>query len=445
MQRRTLFKYGVGCGVAAAISVPFLNTNASTPAVTVLTPKKSVTWADYLGVNAHFLWFQPDNYTQQIQQLKTLGLKWVRIDIHWAFHEAEPGKWQLDMVDKMMSIVAANNLKVMVYLVGSAPFASSAPAGAPYNDQYPPKDPEVFADRIAMLAKRYPQVSVWQIWNEPNILLFWRPSEDPVAYDKLFRSSVTALRKAVPDKPIAMAGMAYYSQMPVRGGLMLEELGKLGSFSLNTIVAYHPYSEFPEGDIPADQDFIARVNTLNPRLRSAGVKDIWATEFGWSSYNGPKEMQALIGESGQADYLLRRLAIMSTQDFDRIFLFALSDLDSRASVRDQSYGLLRTDLKQKPAYQALRRFLTLMGTQVTPTAPVNAKADATGLYSISWLRDNTRKLWLFWGATATTATVSGVSRGTLHDPLSGQIQKLTAQAGVLRVPVKTSLQILELD
>ena len=132
----------------------------------------------------------------------------------------------------------------------------------------------------------------------------------------------------------------------------LDELGKLGAFKLGAIVAYHPYSLSPEGDDPKARDFVLRAQQLNSRLRAMKVAGIWATEWGWSSYAGPKEEQPIIGQDGQADYILRRLALMSAMDYDRIFLFALSDLDERASVRDRSYGLLDIQGNPKPAYRA---------------------------------------------------------------------------------------------
>ena len=46
---------------------------------TRLTAARPVVWRDFLGVNAHFLWFTPAQYQGQIQQLKALGLEWVRV------------------------------------------------------------------------------------------------------------------------------------------------------------------------------------------------------------------------------------------------------------------------------------------------------------------------------------------------------------------------------
>lgn len=184
---------------------------------------------------------------------------------------------------------------------------------------------------------------------------------------------------------------------------------------------------------------------INGGLRGAGVKQIWATEWGWSSYAGPEEAQAIIGVSGQADYTLRRLALMSALDFDRIFLFNLSDLDARASVRDQSYGLLDLDGNPKPVFTALKHFLRVTGPSLAPANPpafANAPRD---LYSVAWKRTDGRRLLMVWSASAGKLGLRGVRQATLHDPLSGTEQNLAADSGTLTVPLKPSLQLLVLD
>ena len=406
-----------------------------------LKAPRTVEWRDFLGVNAHFLWFTPEQYRQQMQQWKALGLDWTRVDLHWDRHEPEQGQYRLGELDGVVKQLQQEQLKSVFYLVGSAPHATSAPAGSPTPDQYPPKDPQLFADAMSMFAKRYPSVDAWQVWNEPNLPSFWRPHEDPIGYGRLLQVTAPALRQAAPGKPVVMAGMAYYSQMPVKGGLMLEELGKLGVQQLGTVVAYHPYSQEPESDEPGANDFILRAQQLNATLRSVQVPGIWATEWGWSSYAGPKELQEIIGTEGQADYLLRRLALMSALDYDRIFLFALSDLDSRASARDQHYGLLDLQGQPKPAYRALKRFLKISGPRLEPSDPPTLAANLDDLYSIAWKRSDGRNLWLFWSASGAEVQLTDVTRAVLHDPLTGDKQILEDPNG-LRFKGKPSLQML---
>jgi beta-xylosidase len=436
-QRRMHLQWGAALA-ASTVVVPASALNwpwKRAPAVE-LRPQRAVVWQDFLGVNAQLQWFKSEVARLQVTRLKALGLSWVRLALHWMLLEPEPGQLKLEGTDRMMALVKEAGLHSIVYMVGSPTYASSAPKGGAYADKYPPRDPQLYAQRIAAAAKRYPDVDVWQVWNEPNIPAFWQPRIDPEGYAKLLLPAVKALREAAPAKPVAMAGMAYYSQMAGREGLMLEELGKLGAYQLNLIVAYHPYTDEPEGGDKGSRDFLERARLINARLRSVGVKQVWATEWGWSSYDGPKEEQPIIGEQGQAEYTLKRLALMAALDYDRVFLFALSDLDERAGVRDRRYGLLRENGEPKPVYHALSRFLSTCGPKLLPDAPPPIKG------SVAWQRPDGQRLCMLWADEPQTITLSQARQGTLHQPLSGQQSACTAQADGLTVKVGTTLQIL---
>lgn len=419
-----------GCGLSQPQAEP-----------TQLKAQHPLVWKDFLGVNAHFLWFTPEQYREQMRLFRELGLEWTRVDLHWDRHEPQEGRYRLDELDQLVADMQQQQLKSLFYLVGSAPHATSAPAGSRTPDQYPPRDPRVFAERMAMLARRYPSVDAWQVWNEPNLPSFWRPHEDPEGYAQLLLVSTQALRQVVPDKPVVMGGMAYYSQMPVKGGLMLESLGKLGVQQLRTVVAYHPYSQEPESDEPGVSDFVLRSQQLNATLRGVQVPAIWATEWGWSSYRGPKELQRIIGDQGQADYVLRRLALMSALDYDKVFLFALSDLDSRATARDQYYGLLDLQGRPKLVYLALQRFLKLTGPRLQPDDPPALASVPDDLYSVAWRREDGKRVWLFWSASGAPLHLPQVTDADLHDPLDGSHIGLNAADGV-RLQGKPSLQML---
>lgn len=417
------------------------------PEAIELKPMRPVVWADWLGVNTQFQWFPPDVARRQAERLKALGLRWVRQGLHWMLMEPQEGKLELEAIDQAMALVKAAGLRNITYVVGTPRFASSVERGDKYEqyfDKFPPRDPRVYAQRLMQLARRYPQVDVWQVWNEPNILAFWAPKADPEGYGKLLLPSVQALRAAVPGKPVAMAGMAYFSEMYGRKGLMLEAMGRLGAFNLDLIVAYHPYTAEPEGAAGGVRDFLRHVTHAHHWLRAAQVKQIWATEWGWSSYDGPQEEQPLIGEQGQADYTLRRLALMAALDYDRVFLFTLSDLDARASVRDRRYGLLRENGDPKPVYHALQRFLAVCGHRLEPDAPQRLGDERPqGLVSISWKRADGRKVWMGWASEPGPVILTGVREAELHHPLKGTQRTIKATTGRdLVVPVDTALQIV---
>jgi beta-xylosidase len=441
--RRACLLGGLGLGLSACAQAGW---PWSSVAPLALRSPRTIVWRDFLGVNAQFQWFDPRVAKVQLARLQALGLNWVRLGLHWMLMEPKEGDFQLGPIDQMMAMVKAAGLHNITYVVGTPRFASSVDKGDRYEqyfDKFPPRDPALYAQRMAMLAKRYPQVDVWQVWNEPNLIGFWAPQPDPVAYGKLFLPTYQALRAVAPDKPVALAGMAYFSEIDKRGGLMIQELGKLGAFNLQPIVAYHPYTASAEGSEGDPRDFVKRVVPAHQWLRAAGVKQVWATEWGWSSYAGPKEEQPIVGEDGQADQTLRRLALMAALDYDRVFLFTLSDLDARATQRDQHYGLLRLDGEPKPVYHALQRFLQICGPQLAPDAPPDVSGEPPeGLIRIGWRRADGRRLAMVWAAKAGALQLKGWRKATVHNPLDGKQETVAPDAGSLRVAVATSLRIV---
>ena len=446
--RRTVLLFAAGALllVAACQSQPL-------PPLALKAPR-AVVWNDFLGVNAQFHWFPPEVYKRQMQALHALGLSWVRLGLQWELLEPEPGKFRYDVLDPIVDAMRDDGLQPEVYLVGSASFATTAPASArEFRDQYPPRDDDEYARTLAGLAQRYPSVAAWQVWNEPNLPGFWRPHEDPDGYARLFLASAKALRAAVPDKPVVLGGFAYFGEMGVLGGSMIDAIAAraLAAQANSTlpqidppVVAYHPYTLYPEGSKPTSREFLDKSNKLNAHLRTLGVKQIWADEWGWSSYAGPKEEQPIIGSDAQADFLLRRVALTSALDFDRVFLFTLSDLDQRASVRDRSYGLLDLAAQPKPAYLALQRFLAITGPRLEP-ADTPAFTDApSGLIGIAWTRADGHRLLMFWAADAGEVKLTQIPRATLHDPLADTHKELVAaNDGALHVPVTSRLAMLE--
>jgi len=430
--------------VMTAVGTSLLITLGSTgaEAETVLRAQRTVTWKDFLGVNVQFHYFTPDIYQKQMTRLDQLGLKWIRWTLHWPILEPAQGHYNLGDLDAAMNAAKPHDYNTVAYLVGSATFDSSAPQGASNADQYPPQDDSVFAERMTALAQHYPQVSHWQVWNEPNII--WLPQADPVAYYNLLTTTASAIRSALPGKPIVTAGVAYYGQMRGSTAYMLQSMVEQGLAKQNIVAAYHPYSEYPEGDSVADRDFLVRGNALNTTLHDAGVKEVWATEWGWSSYRGPVEMQQIIGVQGQADYTLRRLAMMSTMDYQRIFLFNLSDLDQRASARDRGYGLLDLNGEPKPVYTALKNFFEVTGPSLVPADPPPALAVPEDLYAIAWNRPDGSHLLMAWSASGAHLNFPGIKSATLYNPLTGQRTPLADAKGV-DVPLMPSLQILAWD
>jgi beta-xylosidase len=414
------------------------------PKALALQGGKPIVWADWLGVNVQWQWTTPELMQIQGARLKALGLRWLRLGVHWMLAEPESGQWELSALDRTLAYTQAQGMPSLVYVVGSPRFASAAPAGAGYSDKFPPKDPAQLAQRMTQLAQRYPAVRAWQVWNEPNLAGFWQPNIDPAAYARLLEASSQSLRSLQPPRQVAAAGLAYFSEAPGQRALMIETLARAGAYAHGEIACYHPYTAEAEGAAGGARDLIDKMSFVNQGLRSLGVQTIWTTEWGWSSYDGPVEEQPLVGEDGQADRILKRLMMMATQDIDRSFLFALSDLDdNRIIQRDRSYGLLRSNGDPKPAYVALSRLFQLTGPRLRPLPPPAIEGGLpAGLVHMAWQRDDGRVIWLAWAHEAMSVAVPARPAGQWCSPLTGQRQAVAAGTAL---PVDTELRLFLSD
>jgi beta-xylosidase len=408
-----------------------------------LAPHKTVVLSEFLGVNTLASSGSPEEYRRNLDRVKALGLSWVRLGLHWFL--IEPHKDQLDLA-KLDAIMAAHReagIKTLAWMVGPAPELSRAPAGQ-RADQYPPRNDSDYAERLAFLAERYPQIAAWQVWNEPNLRAFWQPDDQPGEFHHLVEVVSQRLRRVPSHPTLVLGGMAYYSAM-AKGGLMFENLAKLGTFSAVDAVAYHPYLATPLGDADAKKpyNFLTNGAWLNNALTQLGAKQIWATEWGWPSYRDRREHALQVSEEEQATFILDRLALLMALDFDKCFYFMLNDLPTTVGLPDRAYGLLHDDGSPKPAYTAIKNLLKITGDRISPVAAPHTDKDGE-LWSVAWKRADGRTLWFVWSERQIDVKLKGFSAAELHDPLTGERHSLTAANGAISVAVRERLQVVEL-
>jgi hypothetical protein len=199
-------------------------------------------------------------------------------------------------------------------------------------------------------------VRSWQIWNEPNFNLYWRPDPAPRRYARLLRAAAGAIRAHDRDAEIVLAGIA-----PVRDGIApWDFLGRLYQLpgirrSFDT-VALHPYSAGPL-DLKQQLDRIRRV------IVRAGDRNtaIAVTELGWASAGpgGP----GVLGRRGQARMLRRAFGLLARGRarwrVQRVSWYSWRD--TAHSVEEgctfcQHSGLFTRSGEAKPAWASFRRF-----------------------------------------------------------------------------------------
>lgn len=291
----------------------------------------------------------------------------LRVPVYWYRVQPQPGRYEFAELDATVGEAAERGIRVLPFVYGS-------PGWATGNEARPPLSGEarvawtLFLRRLVHRygprgsfwkgrARRLP-IRRWQIWNEPNFLLFWRPRPDPGAYARLLRVSARTIRAADPEATIVAAGVA-----PVEAGItpwaflrrMYRVRGVRRSFD---VVALHPYA-------PHVRWVALEIRFVREAMVEAGdgATPLLLTEIGVASDGAfPNSFDKGLG--GQATFLRRVLRlVLRNRDRWRIagvdwFTWRDAPTADPHCVFCQYGGLFDGSGAAKPAWWAFRRIAT---------------------------------------------------------------------------------------
>ena len=176
----------------------------------------------------------------------------LRIPVSWSEIEPQAGEYRFAALDETVAGAAAAGVRVLPFVYSTPPWLSADPAHPPIGT---PEARRAWSGLLHRLVRRYGPhgafwqggqarlpIRRWQIWNEPNYVLFWKPRPSPRGYALLLRISSRAVRAEDPRAQIVTAGVA-----PVEAGVtpwsflrrMYRVPGVRRDFDL---VGLHPYA-----------------------------------------------------------------------------------------------------------------------------------------------------------------------------------------------------------
>jgi hypothetical protein len=316
-------------------------------------------------------------------------------------------------------------------LLGFAPkWASTAPDGAERPWVYKPKL-DAWAEFVEQTTRHYADlVQHWEIWNEPNITVFWEPTPDPKEFMDVLRVGYEAAKRGNPNCTVLMPGLAG----PTENGWgmdFLDELLKQGAARYCDAVSIHPYRQSTpeESDLVGELQHIADLAEAN-----GGRRPIWYTENCWTTQipgGSTEERQAL---------MLPRCYVLSlgTGLVDKLLWFRLHDAGSDRFYSEHNYGICYEDLTPKPAYFAHQTVATLL-----EGAKPEGEWDVGSRCLARVFRTPTERLAALWcpNGTASASVFVGRSRVRVTD-IMGNSEEQETQEGVLIVSPTESLVYL---
>jgi hypothetical protein len=199
-------------------------------------------------------------------------------------------------------------------------------------------------------------VTAYQVWNEPNLRVFWRPAVDAAGYLRLVRLTRARLRAVDPRATIVLAGLPESSHGAPIVDYMRAIYAQPGARALFDVVALHPYSEDASG-------VLQKLNQVRDLMDRRGDRrtPIWVTEIGWATAGLRSPFRT--SRSGQASRISETLRLLISARarlrLGRVVIHALQDrayLPTESPWWGPRVGLFDLAGRPKPAWKALVRF-----------------------------------------------------------------------------------------
>jgi len=316
-----------------------------------------------VGVQFHAMWGQYSN-AQRLEVLDTMqaaGVEWLRVDMGWSsFQEDGPdsfSSWYVDLSDFVVDAARARGMKVLATLWRTPEWAGATDVYAP------PADPAEYGKIARWAADHFRgRVDAWEVWNEPNSSSFFKGT--PTQYAGLLRASYHEFKAGDPDALVVFGGPEYNDTN------FIKKVFDAGGAGYYDVMSTHPY--MAPADLPPETPdtsgnniwlltHVAAVKDLMGQYGD-GAKEIWFTEFGWSSHGNTgsePEWKKGVSLAEQGEYFIRTIELVKAQFpyVTNVFWYNERNRVDTEDPQHANYGLLYSDLSPKPAYTMLRDYL----------------------------------------------------------------------------------------
>jgi hypothetical protein len=301
---------------------------------------------------------------QQLEAMKAMGVTSVRLEANWYWGEPESGTFNWAPLDGVVASIQQVGLSADLLIDGSPPWASVS--GTQSTQYAQPASSAQFATWAGAVAARFgPKgVNYFEIWNEPNLAVFWQPKPDPAAYTADLKAAHAAIKSADPSAVVLSGGLAPAENDGTNYDprTFLQDMyadGAEGSFEE---LGFHPYSYPDSPDTVTTWSGWSMMSDTSPSLRSIMAangdsgKKIWITEYG-APTSGPNS----VGESGQSTDLVQAINQVKQRSWvGSFYIYTWADL-STLPAEQNGFGLVSDAHAQKPAYSAVAAALSAGG------------------------------------------------------------------------------------
>jgi len=272
--------------------------------------------------------YGPEAPAKRVQILQKLGVDLVRLTLRWdtvaPTAPADPRNpndpaYRWDLYDSILQRLYAAHISVLLSLWGTPAWAN-----LDQKPNYAPMDPAALGSFAYAASVKYPWITRWTVWNEPNARLFLIPNSPSVYVTRLLNPAYRGLKSANPRNLVA-GGVTSPRKTPSGVSPIAWIRGMRKAHALFDAYAQNPYPVRPRetpssgGCWRCTEVTMATLPKLIAEVKhdfGAG-KRIWLTEYGYNSKPPSKwlgvsnTLQArYVGEAALRAYLSPRVDML---------------------------------------------------------------------------------------------------------------------------------------
>jgi hypothetical protein len=237
-----------------------------------------------------------------IDAIAAAGVGTLRQTFDWQYLRRADGQPNWLILDNYIGGAAKRGITIMPVLFNPPTELTTMPPVGALRGFYPPADPGAMGGYGAQLAARYgtqgsfwaenpgiPRhpITSWQIWNEPNLPVYWRPHLSPKGYAAMLCSAYRQIKAVDPNAEIVTAGLP---KSHIRSSIVpakyVPRMFRAGGAGCVDTVALNAYAGTGKGVV----QLVARFRKLLNRIGAKNV-NLRVTEFGWAD-QGPEKPRA---------------------------------------------------------------------------------------------------------------------------------------------------------
>jgi hypothetical protein len=264
------------------------------------------------------------------------GTKWARQGFFWDSVEPEPGQFHWAWMDSYVAHAQAHGMRVLAVLDYDTPWIFH---GNEPHKRIGPRQLSAYLSYVRAVAERYKgRIAAYEIWNEPNLGIFWQGSQKE--YADMALAATKTLHQIDPSAKVCVGALSLVPHD------WLETLAASGVLAQADFLSIHPYWLDAQGSLKQldDAQAFLRRHHLETRLLVSEVG--YPTGGLYPTATTP---------AGQALRLLQFYSGAAARGVKAVFWYESNDQDQPQAWNSEAYfGLVGAGGRDKPGVDALK-------------------------------------------------------------------------------------------